>query len=196
MQTLMTWLLAFIAAHATPAPKCSTVNAECSAAVADVDNVRIAAAQHALAVAMDPDEAPLFAGPDGRAKTALELLAIATHESGLQPRLWNNVCRPRECDGGRATGELQLHLGKYGVELVTDRWIRPCTQIEQANCIDAADVQEDHRKAFIVALHMLRGGGLEGYTGQPTAGPAPTWIRKAVSDWVNAHPVPVAVGLD
>src|SRR5207248_3830086 len=44
---------------------------------------------HARAVAYDDDEAPLFAGDEGRFKTALLLISIAHHESRWNPKALN-----------------------------------------------------------------------------------------------------------
>jgi hypothetical protein len=138
--------------------------------------VRELAVQSALNVALDLSETPLFEGPSARARTALEIIAIEVHETGLQPRLWRGECRKSECDGGLATGELQLHLGR-GLELVGDRWVRPCLQGSPERCWTSEAVLEDHEAAARIALHILRGGGLTGYTGQGRDGPAPRWIR-------------------
>jgi hypothetical protein len=197
---VFTWLLAFANAHGVGLPKCAAE--ECTEAEttsrADVLDVRARATGAVLAVAFDPDEAPLYEGPGARELTALKLLAIETHETGLRPRLWRGQCLARECDGGKATGEFQLHLGPFGVQLVGDRWVKPCTRADQGNvvgspdwCITAVDALGDHTKAARVALHMLRGGGLAGYTGQPLSGPAPVWIESVVRDFLAAHPVPV-----
>ena len=201
-ETPEAWLRGFVDAHATPAPRCAKPGA-CTdvedAARREVDEVRSAAVGAALDVALEPGEAPLYSTEGGRATTALELLAIATHETGLQPRLWHGVCRPRECDGGRATGELQLHLGPYGVQLVGDKWVRPCTGLGLGGdhgCLGPKDVLEDHAAAFRIALHILRGGGLPGYTGQPASGPAPTWVRNVMAEWLAGHPAPAMSDVD
>jgi hypothetical protein len=186
------WLAAFVTLHAYPLPRCAREDActpDEDAVRSDASVVHELAVEAASDVAFDPDEQPVVDGAAPRSRTALRLLAIAIHESGLQPRLWRNHCRPRECDGGRATGELQLHLGPFGVELRGDRWVRPCVAGE-ITCVTSADVLADHREGFRVALHLLRGGGLPGYTGQPMSGPAPSWILSVEERFLAQRPPP------
>jgi hypothetical protein len=199
---LITWLVAFFTANATPAPRCAHPDACTNDESAERDRyqeVRHIAAEAAVDVAYDPSEAPLFDGPTGRALSALEMAAIATHETGIQPRLWDNVCRTRECDGGAATGELQLHLGKWGVMLRGDRWVHQCTQAEGQSasnvvgpddCITPSDVGMHHLLGWRIAMHMLRAGGLPLFTGQPDNGPAPTWVRTTMARFTRRHPPP------
>ena len=66
-------------------------------------------AEDVAQIALDPDEQPLFEGPDGRVKTALLLLAVAFHESGFRGSIDGGLCKPFECDHGRAFSMWQLH---------------------------------------------------------------------------------------
>lgn len=66
------------------------------------------------AAAFDPTEPPLkrFGTDDrARARTAVLLLALASHETHLKPRIGEGLCKPWECDGGKAIGFWQLHAG-------------------------------------------------------------------------------------
>lgn len=148
------------------------------------------AVEAAITVAFDPEEPEL---PGGRAKSSLTLLAIELHETGLLPRLWRGECHlPKECDGGRATGEFQLHLHDkgIGIELV-DAWrYRACFNADAAECVTEQRALGDHALAARVALHFLRANGLQGYTGQGPNGPAVRWIKSVVDGYIAGHPPP------
>jgi hypothetical protein len=79
-------------------------------------------------VALDPAEEPVFAGDDGRYKTALLLASIASYESSFRARV--DDCRVAG-DNGRAHGLWQTHAPKDAV----------CT---------------DRRQAARIALEMVR----------------------------------------
>jgi hypothetical protein len=71
-----------------------------------------AIAQDIALVALDPEEAPLFAGDEGRAKTALLLASVASFESTFNGKV--DDCRVSG-DGGRAHGLWQTHAPKAQV---------------------------------------------------------------------------------
>ncbi len=80
-------------------------------------------------VVLDPEEQPIVGGPHARAKTAAQLVAIASMESGFAPDADVGPCfrgldgRGPRCDGGRAASVFQLHAGRHGTvaELFADR---------------------------------------------------------------------------
>ena len=183
----------FFAVHSHAAPPCadpSACTAPEQAARDEVASIRLAAAHAEIAVAFDRAEAPLFKGPTARGRTALEFAAIAAHETGLQPRYWRGDCPPGRCDNGKATGEMQIHVGAYGVRLVGDRWVQLCAAAGDG-CITSTDLLTDHEQPPRVALHILRAGGLELYTGQGIEDDAPRWILQIMRSWRATHPVPV-----
>lgn len=103
-------------------------------------------ARDAAEVAFDPEEEPLYPGPEGRAHTALLLLAIASLESRYELEVDDGR---RRGDGGRAWCLMQVQPGQ-GIELTdwTYRyarggWIGP-------------DLVEDRKKCFRVGLHVAR----------------------------------------
>lgn len=176
METIRQWLLLFLSIHCPQTPEAKAVQG--------------AAVEAAMEVAFDPTEAPT---QPTRQETALRLLAIELHETGLRPRLWRGECHlPKECDGGLATGEFQLHLHDKldGLRLVGDRRLEDCLKTEP-DCITPAIALDDHAGAARVALHMLRAGGLQGYTGQSANGPAVTWIKTVEQRFLWAHPAPM-----
>ncbi len=81
------------------------------------------------AVVLDPAEQPIVSGSNGRARTAAQLVAIASMESGFAPDVDVGPCfrgldgRGPRCDGGRAASVFQLHAGRHGTvaELFADR---------------------------------------------------------------------------
>jgi hypothetical protein len=75
--------------------------------IADKDPERISAITTAIADAAEAD--PLFAGEHGAEKTALLLLSIAHHESGLRDNV--RTCAVKG-DGGRSISAYQLN-GKW-----------------------------------------------------------------------------------
>jgi hypothetical protein len=84
-----------------------------------------AIARDAVEVAYDEAEAPLFPGPQGRAETALFMLAIASFESGFRKSVDDGT---RLGDHGRSYCLMQIRVGDgattegwTGSQLVTDR---------------------------------------------------------------------------
>jgi hypothetical protein len=82
-------------------------------------------AHDAAAVALDPSEEPLFAGPDGRTQTALFMLSIASFESDYKRTVDQGIGRG---DHGRSYCLMQIRVGDgttregwTGRQLVTDR---------------------------------------------------------------------------
>lgn len=90
-------------------------------------------------VAMDPDEIPVFDGPDGRAETALLLASIASWESAFNQRTdEGKSIRKGDNDGGKAVGIWQTHWrgNPFG-------WSR-------------SDIANDRKKAARLALFRIR----------------------------------------
>ena len=74
-------------------------------------------AEDVYSVVYDPDTQPLYAGPKGRARTAILVLAIAYHESGFSQDVDGGPCyrgadglSPR-CDFGRSACIMQINVG-------------------------------------------------------------------------------------
>jgi len=94
-------------------------------------------ARDAATVALDPDEAPLFGGPDGRARTALLMLSVASYESGYRKRVDDGRGRG---DNGRSFCLMQIRVGTGATG---EGWTGP-------------DLVEDRTRCFRAALHILR----------------------------------------
>jgi hypothetical protein len=94
-------------------------------------------ARDAATVALDPDEAPLFDGPDGRTRTALLMLSVASFESGYRKRVDEGRGRG---DNGRSFCLMQIRVGTGATK---EGWTGP-------------DLVEDRTRCFRAALHILR----------------------------------------
>jgi hypothetical protein len=80
---------------------------------AEVERYHDFAADVAL-VTYDPEERPLFAGPNGRAKTAVMLLSTALYESGFRRDVDLGIGPRARGDGGRSCTAFQFNLGDKG----------------------------------------------------------------------------------
>jgi hypothetical protein len=94
-------------------------------------------ARDAATVALDPDETPLFDGPDGRARTALLMLSVASFESGYRKRVDDGRGRG---DNGHSFCLMQIRVGTGATR---EGWTGP-------------DLVEDRTRCFRAALHILR----------------------------------------
>lgn len=110
--------------------------------LADYRARREAIAAAAVAVALDPAEAPVFDGPEGRARTAALMMSIARFESGYCKRVDEGLQRG---PGGEVC-VMQVSLDGYrkGVGAVTaEGW-------------SAADLISDRQKCMRAALHKIQ----------------------------------------
>lgn len=108
-QSVVSWLTATMIA-AAPLSRFSPGRVNQSAVESAEDaTARYGDLAEAVArVAYDPDEPPLFAGPHGRAKTALLLLSVAYHESGFRRDVGTGELRG---DHGRSCSYFQFNIG-------------------------------------------------------------------------------------
>jgi hypothetical protein len=90
------------------------------------------------AVAYDPAEEPVVAGPEGRARTALLLASTAYDESYFRA----------DVDDGRARGDAGRSV------CLAQVWVGSGRTYEGWN---AADLIADRQKCFRAALHIVRG---------------------------------------
>jgi hypothetical protein len=188
------WLEGFFRHYAAPLPSCLDVHActaEEQANRDDFSDVRLQMAESFIAVSYDPKEPPLFRGARGRGHTALRLAAVGAHETGLRPRLVRGQCNPGECDGGKAVGVGQVHVGDYGLRLIDGAGIFLCTKEDHNGCVQAPDLLADNVLMARVMLHILRQGGLGLYTGEgATEGEASLTIRDWEATWYRDHKPP------
>ncbi|MGH7270855.1 MAG: hypothetical protein ACREJ3_10535 [Polyangiaceae bacterium] len=94
-------------------------------------------AEDAAAIAMDPEEAPLFGGSDGRLRTALLMLSVASYESGYRKKVDDGR---RLGDGGHSFCLMQIRVGR-GVTL--EGWT-------------GWDLIRDRQRCFRAGLRILR----------------------------------------
>lgn len=143
-------------------------------------------------VVNDPEEAPLFAGDDGRAKTALFVLAIWRGESNFDLRVQRYHCKglPQGmCDGGRAWCMGQVHFDDGAANLLPKGWV-------------AADLEADVKKCAKATLAVLRYskkvcGHLKGpdqFAAYASGKCFPSEKMRARYElavaWLKAHPLP------
>lgn len=161
---------------------------------ASVPTARTEVAAELAEVAYDPFEPPLYAGAQGRAKTAVLLGVIATLETRLASHVREGHCRPGTCDHGQAVGLMQIHVGPDGI-LLTERGYRRCGHRDpSASCLHESDLLRDERTAIRLALHMIRQSGLASYCGEAPEGEVTERRRAEVKAWLAKSPVPVADG--
>jgi hypothetical protein len=119
-------------------------------------------AQDAFAVAYDPAEAPLFSGPNGRAKTMATLLAIASWESGFRKDVDTGSGPAAQGDGGRSWCLVQIQLSKASpstkktsmrVVMDGDGWKYA---YDGSTGWGGEDLVQDRQKCFRAGLHMAR----------------------------------------
>ena len=121
MESIVSWALAFIFSIAPPRAGRGELIEE---AVARYEQI----AADAVAVAYDSTTPPLFAGRDGRAKTAALLLSVAFHESGFRKDVDLGIGPRARGDSGQSWCLMQIKIGGgrtlegwSGAELVRDR---------------------------------------------------------------------------
>lgn len=122
----------------------------------------------ALDVAMDPDEPPLFQGPNGRAFTALQLLAVASFESQFRKDVQSGEKRGKA--GDSCYVQIVIPSGKR-MELIpqgTYRWVsyeegkvRAAQKAKSETFSDLSFTHhalegDDAHLCFRAGLHMLR----------------------------------------
>ena len=90
-----------------------------------------AIARDVAAVALDPDETSIFAGPGGRARTALVLLSVASYESYFR----------KDVDEGTRLGD---HARSYCIEQIRvgdgttrEGWSGPDLIADRKRCVRA-----------------------------------------------------------
>lgn len=102
------------------------------------------------AVAFDPAERPLFAGPFGRHRTAATLLGIAWKESSWRRDVDLGI-GSRARGGGTDTCSMQIRLA---------RWKNPDGTFEEQRTREgwtATDLLADREKCFRAGLRIVRG---------------------------------------
>jgi hypothetical protein len=100
-----------------------------------------AIAKDFAAVALDPEEAPLFGGPQGRVQTGLLLASVAFYESGGYRRDVDlGIGKKARGDSGRSWCLMQINIGD-GTTL--EHW-------------SGRDLVEDRQKCLRVGLRRMR----------------------------------------
>ena len=119
-------------------------------------------ARDAFSVAYDPSEPPVFAGPDGRARTLALMLSIADSESGFRKDVDLGVGPASRGDGGRSWCLMQVQLSAE--DQSTHRTVRRIVMDGDAwkyandgkTGWGGEDLVSDRKKCFRAGLHMIR----------------------------------------
>ena len=111
-----------------------------------------------LDVAYDPAEKPLFEGPKGRAKTALQLLAIAGFESSYREDVQMGVKRGKAGDACLMQIIIPSAVGYKSLRMqmtpLTYKWV-PADSVEPGFTADDL-VGADPHNCFRAGLHIAR----------------------------------------
>lgn len=120
-------------------------------------------------VALDSAEPPTFAGVDGRVKTALLQVAIASMETGFQKFVDDGDCnrpgyhadRRGDCDGGHAFSFWQIHVSGGGYVLLEDgtltsRMYASKEVLQTHAIIGGLELVSDRKNAVRVAQRIER----------------------------------------
>lgn len=111
-------------------------------------------------VALDPNEPPLFGGPQGRAETALYVTAIAFYESGGYRRdVDAGVGKRSRGDGGRSWCLMQINLGEG---LTPEQWSGRDLVQDRQKCIRAGLARI--RESYALCRTLPFADRLSGYT--------------------------------
>jgi hypothetical protein len=134
-----------------------------------------------------------FKGPYGHAHMALLVGAVGARESRYQDRIQEGHCKPGECDGGRASCYMQIHVNS-GIELLEDG-----REIDFGQSgFTADDLLNSQRDCIHVGVHMIRRAlkfsgnkNLRAYTGETGEKSPESDARfKLVKDYLAKNPPP------
>ena len=167
-------------------------------------------------VAVSEDEAPVTSHDYDRSKTATLLAAVAFFESGFQPYVTRDCPDPKwqaanktskhrlpSCDGGQAWSNWQIQPAEGFVLLSPEEgdWSRAFNfdwqwrkkPENEDRIIHGQDLIADPRLAARSALHMIRralkGGSLQGYTGEVgLSAPKAAARLDFARGWIARHP--------
>lgn len=163
-------------------------------------------------IAFDPGNPAIFAGTDGRLKTALQLAALASFEGGFNDWVDDGSCNTPEfqkhakaqhrveCDGGAAFSIWQIHpeagyIIKDG-ELTLARYVpREYVAAHAEDVVTGPKLVAQRRLAALVAYYLVRYSEhrfhtLCSYTGENCMGAHPLALQRAnrAKDYLAHHP--------
>lgn len=148
---LVVWLTIAMLAWSPP-PSCDKTGSPTKCGAETMRYAQIAWV--ALDVAFDPAEKPLFEGPHGRSKTALQLLAIAGFESNYRRDVQLGDKRGKAGDSCLMQIIIVKSL-RMALTPLTYKWVPANTTDETALSADDI-VGEDPHKCFRAGLHLVR----------------------------------------
>ena len=120
-------------------------------------------------------EPPLFAGPDGRARTAILLAAVASFESGrFDGRVQS--CQ-RRGDNGKALGLFQTHA----------TWAESCTTVREAARVALGRMRESFARCEQNEPDTWLAAYASGSCSRGFFAARHRWERAA--EWMRSHPV-------
>lgn len=153
--------------------------------------------ENIVEVALDPTEKPLFAGENGRLKTALAIASIETFESFLKKGPIHGDCHEnpdRQCkkstDIPHSFCHMQIQPGPTGIVLDTDTYH---FAKEGEVGYKGADLDNDAKLCNKVGLHMMREsfqsrGDLSIYSGESKGGIKAFHRLYRAKQWLKTNP--------
>lgn len=141
-------------------------------------------------VAYDPEEKPLFAGPNGRARTAVMLLSTALYESGFRRDVDLGIGPRARGDGGRSCTAWQFNLGDKGK--TREGWT--CAEMYADRTLAVRAALTHLRSAMGACRHLPVEDRLSMYThGMCVAGDEHARKRYGTfASWTSRFPAPMA----
>ena len=153
---------------------------------------RAAIAADVEAAVNDQDTAPLFAGPDGRAKTGLFVLAIWRGESNYDLRVHRHHCKglpAGSCDSGRAWCMGQLHWDDGVSTLMPKGWTATDLETDVKKCAKATVAVL--RYSMKACSHLKGPDQFAAYaSGKCIPNDKMRARYEATMAWAKAHPLP------
>lgn len=172
LESMAAWLLAAMIAWNPPAQHREGEQA----ATTRYDSI----AHDIASVSLEPDEAPLFDGPVGRAQTALLIASVASFESTFRKDVDTGTLQG---DHGRSWCILQIQV--YGK--TAEDWTGQQLVEDRKRCVKAG--LHRMRQSFTMCKHLPLIDRLAGYTlGQCKEEPKAEWRTRRALGWWKGHP--------
>lgn len=158
METIVAWILAFMASVAPPGRTTYYAEAQETKEVAEARYQSIA--EDIIEVVYDPNTQPLFRGSNGRARTISVILAIMLYESGFMRNVDFGIGKYARGDQGNSWCLMQLNIGKGRTMRWNTKHDRPARYNDKPEDIfegyTGEEMVKDRRKCIREGLKGLR----------------------------------------